>query len=36
MAWALAVPHGANEFVLTLLGVALVSFGHFLNLRAAN
>ena len=36
LAWALAVPHGANEFVLTLLGVALVSFGHFLNLRAAN
>lgn len=35
MAWALAVPHGANEFVLTLLGVTLVSTGHFLNLRAA-
>lgn len=36
MAWALLVPHGANEFVLTLLGVTLVSAGHFLNLRAAN
>jgi CHASE2 domain-containing sensor protein len=35
MAAALAVPHGANEFLLTLLGVALVSVGHVLNLRAA-
>ena len=32
---ALLVPHGANEFLLTLLGVALVSAGHLLNLRAA-
>lgn len=35
MAVALLVPHGANEFVLTLAGVALVSLGHLLNLRAA-
>jgi hypothetical protein len=35
MAAALMVPHGANEFLLTLLGVALVSVGHLLNLRAA-
>jgi hypothetical protein len=30
------VPHGADEFVLTLAGVALVSLGHLLNLRAAH
>jgi hypothetical protein len=35
MTWALVVPHGMNEFVLTLVGVALVSLGHILNLRAA-
>lgn len=35
MVAALLVPHGANEFLLTLLGVALVSAGHLLNLRAA-
>jgi hypothetical protein len=35
MAAALVVPHGANEFLLTLLGVALVSAGHLMNLRAA-
>lgn len=34
MAVALLVPHGANEFLLTLAGVVLVSLGHFLNLRA--
>ena len=34
MAAALLVPHGANEFLLTLAGVALVSLGHVLNLRA--
>ena len=34
MAAALVVPHGANEFVLTLVGVALVSLAHLLNLRA--
>ena len=35
MAAALLVPHGANEFLLTLAGVSLVSLGHLLNLRAA-
>lgn len=34
MAIALVVPHGANEFVLTLAGVVLVSLGHLLNIRA--
>lgn len=34
MGAALVVPHGANEFLLTLAGVALVSLGHILNLRA--
>lgn len=35
MAAALFVPHGTNELLLTLLGVAVVSVGHVLNLRAA-
>jgi hypothetical protein len=35
MAWAIIVPHGVNEFTLTLAGVALVSLAHVLNLRAA-
>ena len=35
MATALVVPHGTNEFLLTLVGVALVSAGPVLNLRAA-
>lgn len=34
MAAALVVPHGTDEFLLTLVGVALVSAGHLLNLRA--
>jgi hypothetical protein len=34
MGAALLVPHGANEFVLTLIGVAIVSVAHWLNLRA--
>lgn len=34
MAAALLVPHGTDELVLTLVGVALVSIGHLLNLRA--
>ena len=33
MGGALAVPHGAQEAVLTIIGVALVSLGHILNLR---
>jgi MerC mercury resistance protein len=36
MAFALVVPHGTNELLLTLTGVALVSTGHLLNLRAAH
>jgi hypothetical protein len=35
MAAALVIPHGTDEFLLTLAGVALVSTGHWMNLRAA-
>jgi len=35
MGIALLVPHGTNEFLLTLVGVAIVSVAHWLNLRAA-
>lgn len=35
MTWALLIPHGANELVLTFVGVILVSTGHLLNIRAA-
>ena len=34
MSVALLVPHGDDEIALTLIGVALVSVGHFLNMRA--
>ncbi|MFN6936352.1 MAG: MerC domain-containing protein [Tsuneonella sp.] len=34
MGGALAVPHGFEEAILTIIGVALVSLGHILNLRA--
>lgn len=34
MGGALAVPHGVQEAVLTIIGVALVSLGHLLNLRS--
>lgn len=34
MGGALAVPHGVEEAVLTIIGVMLVSTGHILNLRA--
>jgi hypothetical protein len=34
MGGALAMPHGYQEAVLTIIGVALVSIGHILNLRA--
>jgi hypothetical protein len=34
MGGALAVPHGYEEAVMTIAGVALVSLGHILNLRA--
>jgi len=33
MGGALAVPHGIKEAILTIIGVALVSLGHILNLR---
>ena len=33
MGGALAVPHGVEEAVLTIIGVALVALGHVLNLR---
>ncbi len=35
MGGALAAPHGTFEFVLTLIGVGLVSLGHLLNLKAS-
>lgn len=34
MGGALAMPHGYQEAVMTIIGVALVSAGHILNLRA--
>ncbi len=36
MGGALAVPHGYEEAVLTIIGVGLVSLGHILNLRQAH
>ncbi|MEL6530689.1 MAG: MerC domain-containing protein [Pseudomonadota bacterium] len=36
MGSALAVPHGSQEFALSLVGVGLVSLGHLLNIRALN
>ena len=36
MGGALASPHGTQEAVLTIIGVALVSLGHLLNLRASH
>lgn len=33
MGGALAVGHGSEEFVLTVIGVTLVAAGHLLNLR---
>ncbi|MGX7896190.1 MerC domain-containing protein [Tsuneonella sp. HG222] len=35
MGGALAVPHGIEEAVLTVIGVTLVAIGHVLNLREA-
>ena len=35
MGGALAVPHGYEEAVLTIIGVALVTLGHILNMRRA-
>jgi len=34
MGGALAVPHGFEEALLTIIGVSLVSIGHILNLRS--
>jgi hypothetical protein len=36
MGGALAVPHGYEEAVLTIIGVGLVSLGHVLNMRHAH
>ena len=36
MGGALAVPHGVEEAVLTVIGVVLVAAGHVLNLRSAH
>ena len=36
MTVALLVPHGTNEFLLTLMGVAIVSAAHWMNIRAAH
>jgi hypothetical protein len=36
MGGALAVPHGFEEAVLTVIGVTLVGIGHILNLRGAH
>lgn len=36
MGGALAVPHGVEEAVLTVIGVTLVAAGHILNLRGAH
>ena len=36
MGGALAVPHGVEEAVLTVIGVTLVAAGHLLNLRRAH
>lgn len=36
MGLALVVPHGTNEFLLTLAGVAVVAAAHWLNIRAAH
>jgi hypothetical protein len=35
MGLALVVPHGTNEFLLTLAGVAIVALAHWLNIHAA-
>jgi hypothetical protein len=35
MAGALALPHGGDELLATMIGVAIVALGHDLNLRAS-
>jgi MerC mercury resistance protein len=36
MATALTIPHGTTEIVLTVIGVAILAWGHVLNHRASN
>jgi len=36
MGGGLAVPHGVEEAVLTIIGVSLVALGHVLNVRGLN
>lgn len=36
MGGALALPHGVHESILTMIGVAMVSLGHVLNLRCSH
>ncbi|MFN4113288.1 MAG: MerC domain-containing protein [Sphingomonadaceae bacterium] len=36
MGGALAMPHGIEESILTMIGVGLVSLGHVLNLRCSH
>ncbi|MEO8723062.1 MAG: MerC domain-containing protein [Sphingobium sp.] len=36
MAGALSLPHGEGEAIYTVLGVATVAFGHFLNHKASH
>lgn len=36
MGVALLVPHGTNEFLLTLAGVVIVAVAHWMNLRSAD
>jgi hypothetical protein len=36
MGGALALPHGGDEMLATMIGVAIVAFGHNLNQRAAH
>jgi hypothetical protein len=36
MGLALLVPHGTNEFLLTLAGVVIVAVAHWMNLRSAD
>lgn len=36
MGVALLVPHGTNEFLLTLSGVAIVAGAHWMNLRSSD
>lgn len=36
MAGALSLPHGAGEAIYTITGVAILSLGHYLNIRAGH